>query len=111
MKELQLFTGGGKYLFPGVRAKNQPISDVAMTAALRYLGYPGDVVCPHGFRSMASTLLNEMGYNSDWIEKQLAHVSGGVRAVYNRAEYLAERRRMMQEWADFLDGLKNGVSG
>ncbi|MDR1086172.1 MAG: tyrosine-type recombinase/integrase [Deltaproteobacteria bacterium] len=110
LAELRKFTGGGRYLFPGVRSKDKPISDVTLTAALRYLGYSSDEIVPHGFRSMASTLLNELGYNPDWIEKQLAHVSGGVRAVYNRSEYLPERRRMMQEWADFLDGLKNGVT-
>ena len=61
----------------------------------------------HGFRSMASTLLNEQGYNRDWIERQLAHCEkNAVRAAYNHAEYLPERRRMMQEWADYLDGLK-----
>lgn len=60
----------------------------------------------HGFRSMASTLLNEMGFRSDVIERQLAHVEGNtVRAAYNRAEYLTERREMMQKWADFLDSL------
>ena len=62
----------------------------------------------HGFRSMASTLLNACGYNRDWIERQLAHCPrASVRAAYNYAEYLPERRRMMQEWADYLTSLKN----
>ena len=65
---------------------------------------------PHGFRSAASTLLNEQGWNRDVVERQLAHVEGNkVRAAYNRAEFLPERRRMMQWWADFLDGLKAGA--
>jgi integrase len=103
---LRNHTGSQRYLFPGPRTKDRPISDVAINAALRYLGYGKDEICGHGFRTTASTLLNEMGYNSDWIERQLAHVdTKGVRAVYNRAEYLAERRRMMQDWADYLDRL------
>ncbi|MDR0549130.1 MAG: integrase, partial [Deltaproteobacteria bacterium] len=61
----------------------------------------------HGFRSIASTRLNELGYNWDWIERQLAHAPGGVRAAYNYADYLPERRKMMQDWADYLDKLKN----
>ena len=64
----------------------------------------------HSFRSIASTLLNELGYNSDWIERQLAHEERNeVRAAYNYAEYLSERRRMMQEWTDYLDELKNAA--
>jgi integrase len=66
----------------------------------------------HGFRSMASTLLNENGFNRDWIERQLAHVEGnGVRAAYNYAEYLPERRNMMQWWADYLDELRGNLKG
>jgi integrase len=106
LAELRRFTGQGRLLFPGTRGKDRPISDVTLIAALRYLGYAQGEIVPHGFRSMASTLLNEQGYSPDWIEKQLAHVAGGVRAIYNRSEYLAERRRMMQEWADYLDNLK-----
>lgn len=74
--------------------------------ALRSMGFSNDEMTAHGFRSMASTLLNEMGFRSDVIERQLAHVEGNtVRAAYNRAEYLTERREMMQKWADFLDSL------
>ena len=66
----------------------------------------------HGFRSMASTLLHEKGYNRDWIERQLAHAErNGVRASYNHAEYLAERRKMMQFWADYLTELKEKAGG
>jgi integrase len=71
------------------------------------MGYGKDEHCVHGFRGMASTMLNELGYNRDWIERQLAHSErNGVRAAYNYAQYLPERRRMMQEWADYLDILR-----
>ena len=81
-----------------------------MLNALRRMGYGKDEMSVHGFRSIASTLLNELGYNSDWIERQLAHGDRNeVRAAYNYAEYLPERRRMMQEWADYLDELKNAA--
>ena len=77
-------------------------------SALRGMGYAKEEMSGHGFRSTASTLLNEQGYNRDWIERQLAHSErDGVRAAYNYAEYLPERKRMMQEWADFLTELKN----
>ena len=106
LEELQPFSGGGKYLFPSIRTDVRPISDVTMLNALRRMGYAKDEMCTHGFRSIASTLLNELGYNRDWIERQLAHGErNDVRAAYNYAEYLPERRRMMQEWADYLDSL------
>jgi integrase len=109
LKSLFRFTGGHKFLFPGQRGKDRPMSDAAINAALRYLGYSGEEITGHGFRSMASTILNEKGYNRDWIERQLAHSErDGVRAAYNYAEYLPERRKMMQEWADYLDGLRVG---
>jgi integrase len=107
LTELRHFTGNFALLFPGARVKDRPISDVTLIAALRNLGYAQGEIVPHGFRSMASTLLNERGYNRDWIERQLAHVPGGVRAVYNYAEYLPERRKMMSDWADFLDNLRD----
>ncbi|HTV86617.1 MAG TPA: tyrosine-type recombinase/integrase [Dyella sp.] len=80
--------------------------------ALRRLGYPKDEMTSHGFRSMAASRLNEMGWNADAIERQLAQAeSNKVRAAYtNAAQYLDERTRMMQAWADYLDGLKNGAS-
>ncbi len=81
-----------------------------MLAALRRKGYGRDEMCVHGFRSMASTLLNEMGFNSDWIERQLSHDHrDAVRAAYNHAQYLPERRKMMQAWSDFLDNLKTAA--
>lgn len=71
------------------------------------MGFEEDEMCPHGFRAMASTLLNELGYNRDWIERQLAHApTEQIRGICNRAEYLPERRNMLQEWADYLDGLR-----
>ncbi len=85
------------------------MSENTVNAALRYMGYEKDEMTGHGFRSMASTLLNELGYNRDWIERQLAHGERNeVRSAYNYAEYLPERRKMMQEWADYLDELKTG---
>ncbi|MDR3203125.1 MAG: site-specific integrase [Deltaproteobacteria bacterium] len=107
LTELKKNTGPDGFLFPGARTKCKPISDVAINAALGYLGYARDEICGHGFRAMASTLLNEMGFASDWIERQLAHCErNNVRAAYNHAEYLPERRKMMQQWADFLDSLR-----
>ena len=106
LRELQPLTGSGRFLFPGVRKRTRPMSDATVTNALRNMGYTGDEMTAHGFRSMASTRLNEMGWNRDAIERQLAHVEGSaVRAAYNYAEHLDERRRMMQAWADYLDGL------
>ena len=110
LKELKKFSGEGQYLFPSTRTETRPISDATMLNALRRMGYQKHEMSVHGFRSIASTLLNELGYNRDWIERQLAHGdSNGVRAAYNYAEYLPERKRMMQEWSDFLDGLRYKV--
>ena len=83
-----------------------------MLNALRRMGYQKDEMSVHGFRSIASTLLNELGYNRDWIERQLAHGERNeVRTAYNYAEYLPERRRMMQEWSDYLDRLRTSKAG
>ena len=107
LEDLQRYTGHTRYLFPGMRANTAPISDMTLLAGLRRLGYGKEQMTVHGFRSMASTLLNEQGYNRDWIERQLAHSErNSIRAAYNYAEYLPERRIMMQEWADYLDSLK-----
>lgn len=106
-EELRKVTGAGKYLFPSVRTGNRPMSDCTLNAALRRLGYTREEMTGHGFRSMASTLLNELGWNRDAIERQLAHGDrDSVRASYNFAEFLPERRKMMQAWADHLDELK-----
>lgn len=110
LRELQPLTGRGRYVFPGARTNGRPMSENTVNAALRRLGYAGDQMTGHGFRSMASTLLNEQGWHRDAIERQLAHAERDtVRAAYNYAEHLPERRRMMQAWADFLDGLANGA--
>ena len=85
------------------------MSDATVNAALRRLGYHKTVFTGHSFRSMASTILNEHQFNRDWIERQLAHVEGNsVRAAYNYADYLPERRKMMQWWADWLDAQAKG---
>lgn len=110
MARLREHTGGGRLLFPGSRSSAKPISDMAINAALRYLGYEQGEICGHGFRGMASTMLNERGYSPDWIERQLAHSErGGVRAAYNHAQWLPERRKMMQDWADLLDRLADNA--
>jgi len=107
IKELQVLTGNEKYLFPSLRSKTRPMSENTINAALKRLGYTKDDMTGHGFRSMASTLLNEMNYNTDAIERQLAHSEGNkVKAAYNYAEHLGIRREMMQEWSDFLYKLK-----
>jgi integrase len=109
LRELHPLTGPGKYVFPSIRDRKNPMSENTINAALRRLNYGSDQMTAHGFRSMASTLLNEAGWNRDAIERQLAHGERDkVRAAYNAAEHLPERRRMMQAWADFLDGLTAG---
>jgi integrase len=95
------------YIFPCLRSQQRPMSENTINAALRRMGYSKAEMTGHGFRAMASTLLNEQGINADWIEIQLAHSdSNKVRAAYNRARYLPQRRIMMQQWADYLDCLK-----
>ena len=107
LAELQSYTGNGQFLFPSIRTTTKPIALESMLVAIRSMGFTQDEMTMHGFRGMASTLLNEMGYNRDWIERQLAHGERDhVRAAYNYAEHLPERRRMMQEWADYLEELK-----
>ncbi|MFA6058600.1 MAG: integrase arm-type DNA-binding domain-containing protein [Taibaiella sp.] len=106
LQELHALTGTGKYIFPSVRTPNRPMSENTVLGALRRLGYTKNEMTGHGFRSMASTLLNEQGWNRDAIERQLAHSErNSVRAAYNYAEHLPERRKMMQHWADYLESL------
>ena len=109
LSELRPLTGSSRYVFPSVRSVTKPMSDNTLNAALRRLGYSNDEMTGHGFRSMASTILNEQGcWHPDAIERQLAHVErNNVRAAYNYAEHLEERKRMMQTWADYLDQLRN----
>jgi len=110
LRELHEVTGKGAYVFPGVRA-GRPMSDNSITTALRTMGYSGDVQTWHGFRTIASTLLYEMGYSSDLVEAQLAHKQPDkVRAAYDRAQRLEDRRAMMQAYADRLDELKTKVT-
>lgn len=110
LRELHALTGGSQYVFPGVHSKARPMSENTVNVALRRLGYNGSEIVAHGFRSMASTLLNEQGWPPDVIERQLAHAERNeVRRAYNRAKYLPERRNMMQAWADYLDALRNGA--
>jgi len=106
LKDLQPVTGPKGYLFPSLRTGTRPISENTINAALRRLGYSKDEISGHGFRAIASTCLNEQGYAPDVIELQLAHAERNkVRAAYNRAQRLADRRKMMQAWADYLGGL------
>ena len=110
LEAIQPLTGGGQYVFPSSRGDGRPMSDNTIRTALKSLGYDSDVMTAHGFRTTASTLLNEQGWSPDAIERQLAHAPRDqVRAAYNRAQYLEERRKMMQSWADYLDSLKNGA--
>ena len=110
LRELHPLSGYGQYVFPGARDSKKPMSRETILQALRNLGYgPGDMTA-HGFRAMASTRLHESGWSSDVIERQLAHAERNrIKAAYCHAEHLPERRKMMQAWADYLDGLKNGA--
>lgn len=111
LRELEPLTGRGCYCFPSLRTPDRPMSENTINAALRRLGYDKDTMTAHGFRAMASTRLNEMGWSPDVIERQLAHAERNkVRAAYNRAQYLTERRKMMQAWADYLDQLRAGAN-
>ena len=110
LRELQPLARGGRYLFPSLRTRDRPMSDNTINAALRRMGYTSEEQTGHGFRSMASTLLNEQGFPPDVIELQLAHTERNkVRAAYNKAQRLPERRKMMQAWADYLDRLRTGA--
>ncbi|MEW8293626.1 MAG: integrase arm-type DNA-binding domain-containing protein [Candidatus Thiodiazotropha sp.] len=110
LNEIKPLTGHSKYVFPSVRTLKRPMSENTVTAALRRLGYASGEMTGHGFRSMASTILNEQGWHRDAIERQLAHMErDSVRAAYNYAEHLPERIKMMQAWSDYLYGLKGGA--
>ena len=104
LKALKGVTGYSDYLFPSARSKNRPISDNTFSAAYKRCGYTSNDIVPHGCRHMASTKLHEMGFRTEVIEKQMAHTDQNkIRATYNKAEYLPERVKMMQQWADKLD--------
>jgi integrase len=111
LRELHALTGAGVYVFPGARSNGRPMSDNAVLAAMRRLGIPADEMSGHGFRAMARTILDEvLGFRPDFIEHQLAHaVKDPNGRAYNRTAHLAERKKMMQAWADYLDKLKAGA--
>jgi integrase len=107
LKEIRPITGDSCFVFPAMTSPKRSMSENTVRVALRTMGYTNEQMTAHGFRTTASTNLNEQGWNSDIIELRLAHVEGNsVRAAYNRAERLAERREMMQHWADWLDELR-----
>ena len=110
LTELKKLTGTGRYVFPG-RTSERPMSDNAILAALRNMGYTKEEMSGHGFRAMARTILDEvLQIRPDFIEHQLAHaVRDPNGRAYNRTSHLDERRKMMQTWADHLDELKRGA--
>ena len=109
LREIQPLTGQGRYVFPGGRSPRRPMSNNAVLAALRRMGFAKDEMSGHGFRAMARTILDEtLHFRPDYIEHQLAHaVKDPNGRAYNRTAHLAERRKMMQAWADYLDVLKS----
>lgn len=112
LRELQPLTGSGALCFPGLRSRDRPISDMTLNAAMRRLGFGADEMTAHGFRAMARTVIREQlpDIDPEWIEAQLAHgKKGPLGAAYDRAQYMAQRRQMMQTWADYLDKLRRGA--
>ncbi|MGV8992110.1 MAG: tyrosine-type recombinase/integrase [Thiobacillus sp.] len=111
LREAQAMTGDGRYVFPSPRTGERPMSDNAILAAMRRLGIAKEEMSGHGFRAMARTILDEvLGFRPDLIEHQLAHaVRDPNGRAYNRTAHLPERRKMMQQWADYLDKLKAGA--
>jgi integrase len=111
LKALQPLTGHGRFVFPSQRAGGRPMSDNAINAAFRRMGIAKDEMSGHGFRAMARTILDEvLGVRPDLIEHQLAHaVKDANGRAYNRTSHLPERRKMMQQWADYLERLRNGA--
>jgi integrase len=110
LRELHALTGRGRYVFPSARGAQRPMSSNAILSALRRMGYAKDEMSGHGFRAMARTILDEVLHvRPDYIEHQLAHaVRDPNGRAYNRTAHLAERKTMMQQWADYLDALKVG---
>lgn len=106
LAEVKAVTGYSTFVFPNQRDSSKPMSKNVLTNRLRDLGYPADVMSAHGFRSTASTILHEKGWDHDVIEVQLAHLTGTATSrAYNRSIYLTERKKLMQEWANYLDML------
>jgi len=112
LREIEPLTGRGRYVFPGERSRQRPMSENTLNAALRRLGFDKDTMTAHGFRATARTILDEhLGFRPDYIEHQLAHtVKDPNGRAYNRTAFLAERRSMMQSWSDFLDALRTGAN-
>lgn len=109
LRRMHGITGQREHVFPNRDDQHKPMTDATMRQALKYLGWSGKF-SPHAARTTGSTRLHEMGYSSDWIERQLAHADPSqVRRTYNHASYLADRAAMMQSWADLLDGLEKGA--
>jgi integrase len=110
IKEIKPLTSRGKYVLPSPRTPNRPLSENAVTAALRRMGFEKSEMSGHGFRAMARTLLDEvLQIRPDLIEHQLGHaVRDPLGRAYNRTTHLPARRKMMQAWADYLDALKRG---
>ncbi len=109
LKELHKLTGGGEYVFPHENNPKKTMSNNTILNALYRMGYKGRMT-GHGFRGVASTILHEIGYQHAHIEVQLAHLEKDkVSGAYNHAEYIPQRAKMMQEWADYLDGIKGGA--
>ena len=110
LRELHPLTGRGRFVFPEARTNKRPMSDNAILAAMRRMGISKEEMSGHGFRAVARTILDEvLGFRPDFIEHQLAHaVKDPNGRAYNRTAHLAERRKMMQQWADYLDKLKAG---
>jgi integrase len=111
LRELHPLTGRGRFVFPSSRSNARPMSDNAILAAMRRMGIDKDEMSGHGFRAVARTILDEvLGVRPDYIEHQLAHaVRDPNGRAYNRTAHLPERRKMMQQWADYLDKLKAGA--
>lgn len=112
LRELHPVTKRSEYVFPGVRSASRPMSENTVNAALRNSGFDGNTIVGHGFRAMARTVLDEvLGFRPDYIEHQLAHaVRDPLGRAYNRTAHLSERKKMMQAWADYLDGLRLNVN-
>jgi integrase len=107
IRDIWPLSDNGDLVLPSIRSTKRPLSENALNSALRRMGYPKDEMTAHGFRSSASTILNERGFNPDVIEAALAHQDEDeTRRAYNRTTYLTERVKLMQEWADLLDEFK-----
>jgi hypothetical protein len=110
LNELKPLTGLGKYVFPSERSRNRQLSDNSLISALRRMGFTKDEMTVHGFRSMFSTMANDNDFDPDVIERTLAHAEqNAIRAAYHRSQYLEERRKLAQWWADHLDKLRVGA--